>query len=162
MIILKQHVNSSSNFASLFTAPIHKSSVNFKIIHFFILDERIPSKSQFWDFSSVLVFLRISHQSSVSWDLIFYTFLAEILELSTKEAFQSINLVKFHVRILHFDEFLLSKSYRVSAKSTEELSFMILRSDAKFNKNWPVVSNMTPGIWWIFTQPIQNLKISLW
>ena len=29
-------------------------------------------------------------------------------------------------------------------------------------KNWLVVSNMTWGIWWIFTQPLKCLKISLW
>ena len=37
--------------------------------------------------------------------------------------------------ILHSDGFLLSKSYKVSAKkSTEELSLMTLKSDAKFKE----------------------------
>ena len=27
-------------------------------------------------------------------------------------------------------------------------------------KNWLVVSNMTGGIWWIFTQPLKSLKTS--
>ena len=38
-------------------------------------------------------------------------------------------------KILHFDRFLLSKSYKVSAKkSTEELSLMTPKSDAKFKE----------------------------
>ena len=37
--------------------------------------------------------------------------------------------------ILHFDGFLFSESYKVSAKkSTEELSLMTLKSDAKFKE----------------------------
>ena len=37
--------------------------------------------------------------------------------------------------ILHFNRFLLSKSYNVSAKkSTEELSLMLLKSDTKFKE----------------------------
>ena len=34
--ILKQQVNSSSNFASFFTVMIHNSSVNFKLMHFLL------------------------------------------------------------------------------------------------------------------------------
>ena len=30
-----------------------------------------------------------------------------------------------------------------------------------FKKNWLVLSNMTWGIWWIFTQPLESPKISL-
>ena len=38
--------------------------------------------------------------------------------------------------VLHFDGLLLSKPYKVPAKqSTEELSFMKLKSDAKFKEN---------------------------
>ena len=29
-------------------------------------------------------------------------------------------------------------------------------------KNWLVVSNMTWGIWWIFTQPLKSLKNVFW
>ena len=54
------------------------------------------------------------HKSTIIFYLKFYI-------LSTKGAYQSINLVKFHVsdrkaEILHFNGFLLSKSYNVSAK----------------------------------------------
>ena len=42
-------------------------------------------------------------------------------------------------------------------ESTEELSLMTLRSDAKFKENWHVVSNMTWRIWWIF-QSISGLS----
>ena len=46
-------------------------------------------------------------------------------------------------------------------KSTEELSLMTLKSDAKFKKNWLVISNMTSEIWWVFTQILKSLKILL-
>ena len=42
-----------------------------------------------------------------------------------------------------------------SYKSTEDLSPMTLKSDAKFKKNWLVVSKITSGIWWIFTRPLK-------
>ena len=75
--ILKWQVNSSSNFASFFIVMTNNSPVNFKPIHFLILDKRIPSKSQFRDFWKNLtnsschfrklksVFLQILHQCSV-------------------------------------------------------------------------------------------------
>ena len=64
--------------------------------------------------------------------------------------------------ILHFDGLLLSKSYKVPAKkSTEELSLMKFKSDAKFKENWIVVLNMTWRTSWVFTQPLKSLKISL-
>ena len=47
MLILKQQVNSSSNFASFFIVMTHSSSVNFKLIYIFsTLGKRILSKSQ--------------------------------------------------------------------------------------------------------------------
>ena len=45
---------------------------------------------------------------------------------------------------------------------------MTPKSDEKFKeklkslkKNWLVVSNMTEGIWWIFTKSLKSLKLSL-
>ena len=62
--------------------------------------------------------------------------------------------------ILYFDGFLLSKSYKVSAnqvqKSYLSWHWRVMQS---LNKNWVVVSNITWGIWWIFTQPLRSLKI---
>ena len=86
--------------------------------------ENSPNSCLFWkqiSFSSIFasLFSVMRHNSSTLFKLKFYI-------LSTKVAYQSTNLVKFHVssrksEILHFDEFLLSKSYKGSAKkSTEE------------------------------------------
>ena len=97
------------------------------------------------------------HNSSVLFQHKFYI-------LSTKGAYQSTSLVKFHVssrksEILHFDQFLLSKSYNGLAKKIEK-SYLSWhwRVDQSLKKNWLVVSNMTWGIWLIFTQPPKTLK----
>ena len=75
--------------------------------------------------------------------------------------------MKFHVssqkiEILHFDGFLLSKSHKVSAKNVQKsyLSWC-WRLTQILKKSWHVVSNMTWGIWWIFTQSLKSPKISL-
>ena len=85
--------------------------------------------------------------------------------LSAKVACESTNLVKFHVSsrksdILHFDGFLLSKSYRVSAKKVQN-SYLSWhwRVMQSLKKNWLVVSNMTWRIWWILIQLLKSLKI---
>ena len=44
-------------------------------------------------------------------------------------------------------------------KSTEELSFMTLKSDAKFEKNWLVIWKMTWEIWQIFTRALESVQI---
>ena len=76
------------------------------------------------------------------------------------------NLVKFHVssrksELLHFDQFLLSKSYKFSPtniqKSYLSWHWRVMQSS---KKTWLVVSNMTWGIWWIFTLPLKILNIS--
>ena len=63
--------------------------------------------------------------------------------------------------ILHFDGFLLSKSYKGSTEKIEksDLSWQ-WRVMQSLKKNWLVVSNMTWEIWWMFTQPLKSLKIS--
>ena len=64
--------------------------------------------------------------------------------------------------IWHFDGLLSSKWYKVSAKKVQKsyLSWhwRMMRS---LKKNWPVVSNMTWGILWSFTQPLKSPKLSL-
>ena len=120
------------------------------------------SKPQFWDFSSVLVFLRILHQSSVSWDInLLYFFSWNFRYFQQKKPFKVSIWWNFTWAVESLKLCTLMSSF-YPAKSTEELSLMILRSDANFTKNWTMVSNMTWGIWWIFTQPIKNLKIPLW
>ena len=77
-------------------------------------------------------------KSSILFQLIFYVH-------SAKGAYQSTNLVKFHVssrnsEILHFDGFLLSKSYKVSAKKVQKSNltweWRVMQS---LKKNWLVV-----------------------
>ena len=43
-----------------------------------------------------------------------------------------------------------------SLKSTEELSFMIMKNDTKFEEEF--ISNLTWGIWWILTRALESLK----
>ena len=101
----------------------------------------------------------------MSWDINHLQFLAEIVSTFNKRSLQSTNLVKFHVsslksEILHFGGFLLSKSYKVSARKVQKsyLSWhwRVMQSS---RKNWLVVSNMTWGISWIFTQQLKSLKV---
>ena len=115
------------------------------------LKQRINFSSNFAAFFSVM-----RHKSSI----LFYI-------LSAKGAYQITNLMKFHVsswksEILHFDGFLLFKSYNVSAKKvqTRNLSWH-WRVKQSLKKNRLVVSNMAWGIGWIFTQPLESLNISL-
>ena len=66
--------------------------------------------------------------------------------------------MKFYVscrksKVLHVDEFLLSRSYKVSAPKVQN-SYLSWnwRMIQSLKKNWLVVLNMTLGIRWIFTQ----------
>ena len=86
--------------------------------------------------------------------------------LSTKGIYQSTDLVKLDVssqksEILHFYCFILSKSFKDSAKKVQRsyLSWhwKVMQS---LKKNWLVISSMARGICWIFTQPSKSLKIS--
>ena len=92
------------------------------------LKQQISFSSKFASIFSVM-----RHKSSI----LFYV---KVCILSTKGAYQSTHLVKFHVSsakpdILHFDGFFLPKSYKVSAKkSTEELYLVTLKSDSKFKE----------------------------
>ena len=88
--------------------------------------------------------------------------------LSTNGTYQTTNFSRFHANsrkseIFHFDRLLLSKSYKVSAKKVQK-SYLSWhwRVMQSLKKNWLEVSNLTWGIWWSFTQPLQSLKISLW
>ena len=90
------------------------SSVRSKFTEFLsILKELISFSSNFASIFSVM-----RHKSSILFWLKFYV-------LSTKGAYQSINLVKFHVSsrksaTLHFDGFLWSKSFKVYAKEVQK------------------------------------------
>ena len=64
--------------------------------------------------------------------------------------------------ILHFHGLILSKSYQGSATKVQK-SYLSWhrRVTQNLKKNWPVVSNVTWKIWWIFTQPLKSLKSSI-
>ena len=60
---------------------------------------------------------------------------------------------------LYFDSLLLLKVYKIPAKKVQwsYIYLMILKSDAKFEKNWFVVLKMT-RIWWILIRAHRILK----
>ena len=103
MSICNPQVSCSLNFASLFIAMIHNSSVNLKLI-ISPLDKRIPSKSQFSDIrvlfenlsnsschfpSHKSVLLQIFHHSLVSWKINHQHFLSSnITYFVQKEPFK--------------------------------------------------------------------------
>ena len=128
-------------------------------------DQNPPNSCDFWNKKSV--FLRILHHSLVSWDRNpLYFFQVKFYMISIKGAYQSTNFANFHVtsqksEILHFDGFLLSKSYKVSAKKVQK-SYLSWhwRVMQSLKKNRLVVSNVTWGIWLIFTQPLTQKSIS--
>ena len=77
------------------------------------------------------------------------------------------NLVNFHASSrksenLHFDQILLSKAYKyLDEKIQKSYVLWCWRVMQSVNKNWPVVSKMTWGIWRIFTQTLKSPKILL-
>ena len=181
VLFSKPETSFSLNFAWLFSVIKANSSVLFLVKCYILCTKGTNRSANFGDFSAgikihqILVifettnqfFFRFSwlfnimrHNSSVLFYLKFYI-------LSTKGAYQNTNLVKFYVSsrksdILHFDGLLLSKSCTVSAKKVQK-SYLSWhwRVMQSLKKNWLVVSNMTWGIWWIFTQPLKSPKISL-
>ena len=54
---------------------------------------------------------------------------------------------------------LCAKYITFDLKSTDELCFMTMKSDANFKKNWPVAWKMTWGNGQIFTVALESLKI---
>ena len=151
------------NHKSIFLQILHDSSVSWKITprYFFrsnviYFAQKGPMKVQiFWDlwvlgsrFTKFLLFLKQQIDFSSNFTSLFsvmrhphsYFFKLKFYILSTKWTYPSTNLVKFDVsngksEILRFNGLLLSKSYKVSAnKSTEGLSLMTLKSDAKFKE----------------------------
>ena len=63
---------------------------------------------------------------------------------------------------LHFDRFLLSLLCNISAEMYRRVIPQETEEWCKVKKkNWIVLSNTTWIIWWIFTQPLKSLKISV-
>ena len=90
-------------------------------------------------FETANQFSSILHHSSLSWDITpLYFFWMNFYILSTKGAYQSTNLVKFHVSSRKFQ---LNKYRRIISHDTAEWYYL--------KKNWLAVSNVTWGIWCI-------------
>ena len=93
MLILKQQVNSSSNFASFFIVMTHNSSVNFKLIHFLLWIKGSHQSPNFETFECAGENLRNSschlpnlHHSSVSCKITHpYFFRSNVIYFGQKE-----------------------------------------------------------------------------
>ena len=142
---------------------------SFSVFTLYTLQIRKQSKWKFWEFQvlrskitkffiffeTANQFSSILHHSSLSWDITpLYFFWMNFYILSTKGAYQSTNLVKFHVssrksKILYLDgsfcanhiRFQLKKYRRIISHDTVEWYYL--------KKNWLAVSNVTWGIWCI-------------
>ena len=108
------------------------------------------------------LFSVMRHNSSVR-------FYLKLLYISTNGVYESTNLVKFNVssqksEILQFDGLLLFKSYKILAKKVQKsyLSWDWGKVMQSLKKNLLVVSSMTWGIWWIFTEPLKSRKMRPW
>ena len=151
MSILKQQVNSCSNFASFFIVMTQSSSVSFKLIHFLLWikgsyqspssetfkcsGEKLPySSCHLLNYRSV--FLQILHQSSVSWKITrLYIFRSNVIYLAQKEPVkvEILTISSAQVKIHEFLSFLKQISFP-SNFSSEELSLMTLKCDEKFKE----------------------------
>ena len=125
---------------------------------------KFTKSCHFWNNKSnfASLFSVMKHKSSIIFQLKFYMH-------SKQGSYQSMNLVRFQVsgcwkpEILHFGGFLLSKSYKVSAKNVQKSClYWHWRMMQILRKNWIVVPNMTWEILRIFTQTLKSLKISFW
>ena len=101
MSVLKQQVNSSLILVSFFIVMTHKSSVNFKLIHFLLWTKGSHQSPNFQAFvcsgknlpnsschfpNQKLFFLQILHHSSVSWKITpLYIFSLKIIYFAQKE-----------------------------------------------------------------------------
>ena len=125
-------------------------------------DQNSPNSCHFWN--NISIFLQILHHSSVSWDITpLYFFSWNFIYFQQKKPIKVQIWWKFTwaVKSLKFCTLMGSfcKNHKVSAKKVQKsyLSWQ-WRVIQNLKKNWLVVSNMTWGIWWIFTQPLKNPK----
>ena len=175
----------SSNHESVFLQILHLSSVSWKITPLYLFrsnaiyfsqkklikvqafetfkcsGQNSPNSCYFWN--NKLVFLQILHRSLVSWDITplncfswnFIYFkqkdpIKEQIWWNFTRAVESL-MGSFCLNHINFSAKKVQKSYL-------SWHWRVMQS---LKKNWLVVSNMTWGIWWIFTQPLKSPKISL-
>ena len=182
MSFLKQQVNSFSNFASFFTVITQNSSVNFKLIHFLLWIQGSHQSPNFETFkysgknlpnsschflNHRTVFLQILHHSSVSWDINpLYFFSWNFIHFQRKEPMKvqiwwnftwAVKSMKFCTLTGSFCPNHIKFQLKKVQRSYLSWHWRVMQS---LKKNWLVVSNMTQGICWIFTEPLRSLKIS--
>ena len=146
MSILKQQVNFYPNFASIFIAMTHKSSVNFKLVHFLLWIKGSDQKC--WDFEIFkcsaqnlknyschfpnykLVFLQILHHSSLSWKITpLYFFSSTNIYTLLKRNSLKCNFFDFPVFGPKFAKFLMSILKQQVSSSPNFASFFSAMKD---------------------------------
>ena len=157
------------NFASLISVMKDNSSGVF-LVKCFILCPKGTNQSGNLKISSAQVkiqqsvgtfetknqfFFRVLYQSLVLWDINSLWFFS----LNSMYFQQKESLSRHKFGILHFDGFHLSKSYiKFQLKKYRRILSWHWRVMQSLKKTWPVVSNMTWRIWWLFTQPFRRLN----
>ena len=118
MSILKQQVNSSSDFSSFFSVITYNASVSLLLVHFRLWtkgshdfgvfkcsDENLPNCSCYFP-NHKSVFLQILHDSSVSWNIFLCIFLSQMLYTLHRGTNQSANFLGVLVLGSKFIKFL--------------------------------------------------------
>ena len=152
----------------------HNSSVNFKLTHFLLWTKGSHQSTNFWDFQVLrwkfAIFLMLFSKPHVSFSSNFASlfstmkdkssllFWSNVIHFGEKEPIKveilriSSAQVKIHQILLIFEttyQFFLQILHHSSVSWDITPLYSIL-----------VVSNMTWGIWQVFTQPLKSLKIS--
>ena len=148
MSFSKPRVSFSSNLEWLFSVMKYNSSVLFQAKHYVLCTKGTNQSANFLDFlvlwSKFIKFLSFSKKNRF-----FFKFCTTLQYL---QYFFSWNFIyTFNKRSLS-----VQKSLKV------QKTYLLWRVMPSVKKNWLVISNMTWGIWWIFTQPLESPKISLW
>ena len=129
---IKYFAIETSESANFWDFPVLRSKFT-KFLSF--LNQQISFSS-----NHASIFWVMRHNSSALFELKFYIF-------STKGIYQSTNLVKFYMSSLKSENLQLIWKLQFQLKKyMRAISLMTLKSDAKFAKNWLVVSNKTSGI----------------
>ena len=115
------------------------------------------------------IFLQILHLSSMSWDITPLYFLSwNFIYFQQKEPMKvqiwwnsawAVESLKFCTLMIPFCPNHIKFQQKKVHKSYFSRYWKVMQS---LKENWLVVSNMTWGIWCIFTQLLKSLNISCW
>ena len=141
MSVLKQQISFSSNFASIFSIMRYNSSVLFSwnLIHF---QQKEPMMVQIWWNRKSGTLMSSLRQNNIKFQLkkVQKSYLSWTKfkgKVTCSFTYDMKNFVNFHPTTHKFQNFIsmcyfCPKYMRFELKNTEELSFMTLNSDAKF------------------------------